>query len=339
MASKTTPQNTKATPVKKAASPTRQPRTKSSLRGLAEVTKFVKRRDRYSVDPLHIQIKEGFNIRDFTGPATREHIDQFKHSIREYLTRNDPENRMSEDGLADVIPELIIRIEPDGEISLVDGQHRLTAIRELIEEEGFTIKLVEVKASAEDEAGLTLIQLRTAQTKPHSPLEKGRGYLRLMEDPVRKRSYGDIAKEVGTTAQRVEQLILLARGPAAVTDMVQAGDVTADAAIEVLRQHRDAPAEAARVLNAHVAANTGTKPVGRNQTSLAIPKKLQATIYESVTSRTAELNRTLSALVKKGGDWEDELVAVQLPAGVIQQLLDKQKKQSEADAAEPAADA
>lgn len=301
-------------------------RTLNSLRGLAAAQRGVKRSDTYRMEPLLLQVEPDFNKRILSDPELRDHIDSIKQSIRDAITKDDPENRFIEKIPSDIIPDLIVRVTETGEVFLVDGHCRTCAIRELIEE-GFIIQYVGVTSTGADRIGRTVIMLRTAQGKELAPIEKAMGYLEMADEGL---SFPQISRMLGgkkVSPQRVEQLVLLARAPLRVRQLVEEKKLTADSAIEVLRKFRDNPAEAERILVATVEhkAGNGDRPVGKGLIRPSMPKKAQEGIFKAIVSESKVLTKQIKALETTGGDgWEEELVNVTLPAGVVKQILEQQ---------------
>ena len=306
-----------------------QHRTLNSLRGLAEAKQGVKRVDTYRVVPTVLQIEPGFNVRVGSDPELREHINSIKQTIRDYITRGDSENRHCELIPSDIIPDLIIRVTEDGDLFLVDGHCRTTAIRELIEE-GFVIDYVGVKATTEDRKGRVMIMLRSAQAKNLAPIEKAKAFVELADEGM---GFHEIARSMGNivTPQRVEQLVLLGRSPEGVRRLIEDKKVTADSALEVIRKHRDNPEEAERILMGLVNGRQGNsdRPVGKGETRVSIPKKTQEGIFKALVSESKVLTKQIKALETEGDEgWEEEMVNVTLPAGIVKQILEQQARQA-----------
>lgn len=306
-----------------------QHRTINNLRGLAEAKMGVKRVDSFRVDPRILQVERGFNVRVGSDPELRAHIDSIKNTIREFIIRDNAGNRHCELIPSDIIPDLIVRVTVEGEMFLVDGHCRTTAIRELIEE-GFTIEYIGVKSTVEDHIGRVMIMLRSSQAKNLAPIEKAKGFVTLADEGM---GFHEISRFMGSsiTPQRVEQLVLLGRAPEAIRHLIEEKKVTADSALEVIRKHRENPAEAERILVELVSGKQGSsgRPVGKGETRISIPKRTQEGIFKALVSESKGLVKQIKALESKGDEgWEDEMVNVTLPAGVVKQILDQQARQA-----------
>ena len=297
----------------------------NTLRGLAEAGDgHVRRVDAYRVNPRILELEEGFNVRigQERDPELRSHIEGFKQTIRDYITKTDPNNRVSKGGLSEVMPPLLVRVTDDGRILVVEGHSRTIATRELIAE-GFDIQELDVDVTKGDEADRNVVMVRSSQGKSLAPIEKAIAFVRMADRF--NWSFPKIAQECGggVTTQRVEQLVLLGRAPQEILDMVADRKVTADSAIEIVRKHRDNPQEAVRVLEALV-AGTGSRRIGKGHVRASIPRRTQDALFD-VFTRNASLSATIKGLSKDEG-WENVEVQVSLPAGIIQQLLQLQEK-------------
>ncbi len=293
-------------------------RTIATLRGLASTPDAgVRRVDGYRVHPTVLQIEEDFNVRVMDDPELRTHIDAIKLSITAYLTAEDPSNRVSKGGLLDVFPAIVVRVTSDGDIYVVDGHCRTTAIRELIAE-GWDIQEIDVGASKLEEAERTALMVRSSLSKGLLPIEKAHAFVRLVDNFGW--SFPTIAQHCGgITPQRVEQLVLLGHASPQIQAMVESRKLTADSAIEVIRKHRENPQEAIKVLT-DLVASKGARPVGKGHIQVTIPRKVQQNVYEAITARSGAIAKQLEAIEGTDG-WEDVEMEVKLPARVVQQLL------------------
>ena len=302
-------------------------RTISTLRGLAATPDSgVRRIDSYRVDPRILQFEEGFNVRLAGDPELRAHIDSIKLSITTFLTKDDPENRVSKGGLLDVFPALTVRVTSEGDLLLIEGHCRTTAMRELIAD-GWDIQEVDVTASKLDAAERVVLMVRSSLSKGLLPIEKAHAFVQLAD--AFGWSFPMIAQHCGgITTQRVEQLVLLGRASPEIQAMVENRQVTADSAIEVIRKHREEPGEATKVL-AELVAGKGDRPVGKGHIQVTIPRKVQQNVYEAISGRSKALAKQLEAIEGKDG-WEDMEMDIKLPARVVQQLLALHEKKQAA---------
>ncbi len=191
-----------------------------SLKTMAADTTLggVKKTDLFKVDPRLLKEEPGFNARDYSAPDVQAHIEGFAAS---YL-----EGRY--------VPPILVRTTAD-EILVIEGHcRRLGAIRAIERgAKGLMISATEFKGN---DAERVTVMLRSADGLPLKALEQAMGYLRLVRMGF---SNADVAKAVGRTAARVEQLLLLATANVDVQRLVKSGQVSADAAIEAVRKHHE----------------------------------------------------------------------------------------------------
>lgn len=177
------------------------------------------RRDVIFIDPRIIKIESGFNPRSYSLAENREHLDALKVSI-------------VENG---VLVPLLVRWNGE-EAILIDGECRLRASLELIEE-GVEIKAVPViQEDGDSEAARLVIALAANTGKPLSLLEAGAAYKRLERFGW---SHEEIAKKVGVTRAKVASAIEIAEAPIEVKQMVQDGSVTPALAKKAVREKGD----------------------------------------------------------------------------------------------------
>ena len=199
-----------------------------------------------ALDPREIVITEGWNVRDMNSPDTRDHIAALKISI---LAR----------GLDKAITVRYDRVT--GVTTLVDGQCRLTACRELLDE-GHTIFVPAIRVQG-DEAELTAESLTSNTGHPLTQWEIGAGCRRLLK-------FGwtppQIAAHICKSLRYVTDAIALSNVSIEAKTMLSAGQVTPGAVLHAVKEH--GPDKAAEALQEAVAAQPdppqatipGTKP-------------------------------------------------------------------------------
>ena len=199
-----------------------------------------------ALDPREIVITEGWNVRDMNSPETREHIAALKISI---LAR----------GLDKAITVRYDRVT--GVTTLVDGQCRLTACRELLDE-GHTIFVPAIRVQG-DEAELTAESLTSNTGHPLTQWEIGAGCRRLLK-------FGwtppQIAAHICKTLRYVTDAIALSNVSIEAKTMLSAGQVTPGAVLHAVKVN--GPDKATEALQEAVAAQPdplqatilGTKP-------------------------------------------------------------------------------
>jgi ParB-like chromosome segregation protein Spo0J len=184
-----------------------------SLKVLAErKIEGIQKTTQFQVDPHKIEIEPGFNAR----PIDQEHVGAMKTSML----------------AGSILPPLFVRVD-NGRIILVDGHHRLAAIRELIEG-GQEIKRVDVVQFRGNDADRIAHMLTSSQGKNLTPLQMGLQYRKLAAFGFDEREIGD---KVGKTRQHVHDMVFLAESNSDVQGMVARGEVAAHVAIAALRKH------------------------------------------------------------------------------------------------------
>ena len=213
----------------------------------------VSARDQLMIDPRIIQIEEGHNPRDYKLPENRAHLDELKASIKQH----------------GVIQPLWVRYAAEKRSAvLVDGECRLRATLELIDE-GVDIKAVPtIQVSATNEADRLVLALTANTGKPLSKWESGQAFRKL-------HGFGwsaeQIAENTGFTIRFIREAMELADAPEAVKVMLSAHAVTPSLALETVR--RDGSQSVATLqarINEHRASgNTG--PVKKARQSPTAP--------------------------------------------------------------------
>jgi len=180
----------------------------SKVAGVSKETNF-------QVIPAIIEVEPGFNR-----PISRENVDQFKLSIRNGA----------------IIPPIFVRVDA-GRIIMVDGEHRLIAVRELIAE-GVEILSMSATQFRGNDADRVAHLLTSSQGKPLSPLESGLQYLKLIKFGWDRKK---IADRVGRSVTHVDQNIMLAESDSDVQAAVASGDVSGTVAVTIVKKHGSMP--------------------------------------------------------------------------------------------------
>jgi ParB-like chromosome segregation protein Spo0J len=207
----------------------------------AEGTKPYREESR-ALDPREVTIKPGWNVRDMTSPATREWIATLKASI-------------AARGLDKPIS---IRYErKTGAATLVDGQCRLTACRELWDEGNQVwVKTVVVEG---DEAQLTVKGIVANANQTLTQWEIGTGCARLIGWGWTK---SDIAVHICQSERYVTEALALHNAPLEAKAMLSAGEVTPGAVLHEIKKHgADAAVEPLKSLAA--GRSDKSKPAAR----------------------------------------------------------------------------
>lgn len=240
------------------------------------------------LDPLDIQVRPGFQMRDMTTPRVREHIEFLKASIRE-------------NGV-----EKPLQVEWSDRVAyLIDGHCRWTAACEL-RKEGLEI-WVPVNQVTGDEATILATALRANGGLPPTELEFGESAKKLVAYGWSVEKIAELAPPHLATAKMrkmwTRQAIELQNAPIEVKEQVKKGvdgvTVSAAAALSETRKSRTNAAENIRT-KAAAAKAAGKKSVKREKTDgKATQAKKQATT-------ALEVGDDLAALcISEHSDWDE----------------------------------
>ncbi len=174
------------------------------------------RSDMFRVAPSDLHIREGWNARDFTTPAAKEHVKALTASIKE-------------NGVKTPIRVFF----EDGKLWVTDGESRLRAVREAIKG-GAQIETVPVineeRGSTEQDRLLT--QIVGNSGKPFEPLEMANVFHRLLGLGLKET---EIAKKVGRSRQHIIDMLALRSADPLVKEAIQSGEVSPTLALQVVK--------------------------------------------------------------------------------------------------------
>ncbi len=178
------------------------------------------RTDQYKVDPRKLQIKDGWNSRDFSDPANLAHIEELAKSIAEVGVKR----------------ALVVNVENDIPY-LVDGECRYRAVMLAIER-GADIKTVPVVAEDRfaNEGDRLFNQYLYNSGKPFGPIENARHFKRLLDMGWQQ---NDIAKKAGFSGGRVSQLLELLRLPVVLQKFITEGRASASMVLTTFKKHNE----------------------------------------------------------------------------------------------------
>lgn len=226
------------------------------------------KRDHFLFDPKIIAVDPSYNIRDLGTADAKASLDELALSIQESGLR---------------VP-LLVRLDGDT-VKLVQGHRRLAAIMLLISR-GVPFEAVECLAESKkrDDAERTLDLILSNDGAPLTEMEKAEVVRRL-------RAYGwdqkRIAIRIGKSASYVSHLESLLQMPAEVQTMVREGEVSAHAALKLVREEGPEAAtetlvEAVAEVQAEIDAapqqplSDGTKPAKEPKQAKVKPEKIKA---------------------------------------------------------------
>jgi ParB family chromosome partitioning protein len=269
-----------------------------------DALKVVKRNDQGMwARPDAIRIIDGFNLRDVNAPDYREDIE----SLKAHLLRGGK------------VPALEVCLSVDGlGVDVVDGHRRTEAYREIMAA-GKNIEWIRIEPFEGNDAERHARILTSQDSRKLRPLELAEGYRRMKA--LFGMSNEEVGQMVGKTRQHIEQMLLLASAPHAVQTMVRAGEVSASAAIDAVREHGEGSAQ---ILGAakDIAAASGQKKIRPSSIRPWTPPVRavlpMVSAVDAVVQAIPESVR--QALQDKPAG--DELI--ELPAAVVYELLTQQ---------------
>ena len=246
------------------------------------------RSDLHKIDPRFIKIESGHNPRDYSLAENRQHLDNLKDSI-------------SAIGLQ--FP-LVVRWEASTEsVYLVDGECRLRAVLELLDEGVEILTVPAIQVPGNNEADRLMLALTANTGKPLTQWEAGSGYKRLAAFGWDART---IATKCNVSVTYVQTALELADAPQAVKQQLSEHKVTPAAARAIVQKHG---AEAAEVIEAEV-EKAGGKPVKR----------------EKATSRSTRAALSVLAAAKKviaqvtEEEWQSDDRYIEIPRDALDAL-------------------
>lgn len=212
----------------------------------------------HKIDPRKLQVRSGWNSRNFDDPANVEHIETLANSI----------------AVKGVIEPIKVNWE-DGKAFIVNGECRYRACMLAIER-GTDIKTVPVIADDRygNDADRLFTQYLANTGKPFTALETAHNFKRLLDLGWNQ---DDIAKRAGKTQGWVSQTLALLTAPVAVQAMITNGQVSPSLAMQVVRS--EGPTAAETALKAGLEASGGARvtreSVGKRSVGAAVKDAIE----------------------------------------------------------------
>lgn len=177
------------------------------------------RTDEYHIDPRLLNIKPGWNGRDFEAAENAAHIEELALSIANIGVRKP----------LDVFME-------DGKVFISDGECRYRATMLAIKR-GADIKTVPIRNETRhtSEAERLLNQVVGNSGKTFTPLERASVFKRLIDFGWTEK---EIADKSGVSSQHVRDMLQLLAAPAPVVKMIKAGKVSPTLALTTLKKSK-----------------------------------------------------------------------------------------------------
>lgn len=301
-----------------------------SLKTMAADTALdgVKKTDLFKIDPRLLREDPGFNERDYDDPKVEAHIEGFAAAYQE----------------GRYVPPLLVRTDGDS-VLVVEGHCRRRGALRAIERgaKGLMLAATEFKGSDADRVS---VMLRSADGLPLQVLGQAKGYLRLVRMGL---SNAEVAKEVGRTPARVEQLLILATANMDVQQLVKSEQVSADAAIEAVRMYRERAGEHLQALLGKAKQEGKVKVTKGALRPKALPPKVVTRVVSSVDALIAGFDRSTRRQLAEFEKMNPEQLQgrkVEVEASALLALLEaghevadarKKRASAEADAAAAAA--
>lgn len=184
--------------------------------GIADIASG--RSDLYRIDPRVLVIKEGWNCRDV-----------------DFDPQNSDDMALALSIAASGVKEPLTVTWQEGQAVVTNGHRRRAAVLYALEHLGAEIATVPVRTEDRhtNEADHVFSQIVRNSGKALSPIEQGRVFKRLIDLGWTE---ADIATKSGMSGVWIKQLLELQAAPAAVTDLVKDGKVSATLAAERLKK-------------------------------------------------------------------------------------------------------
>ena len=264
----------------------------------------IKRADAMKIRYEDIHVEPGFNLRtayDLLSEDERREAEEDDNRLLAHIASGGQ------------VPPLEVRPRVDGGVWLVDGHRRhhntgrAIAQGAPLQDKDGQVWIMVVPFTGNDAQRVARV-LTSEENRKLRPLERALGYARL-------RAFGwdnaRIAQDVHRTVNHVAQLLQLADAPSKVQAMVSAGQLAADEAVKVVRDHGEE--KATQVLDEamqRAKAMGKTKVTGAVLREKALPPKIVSGLVGSVDSFMETLSTdtrtkltTLEGQLKKEGDW------------------------------------
>lgn len=208
-----------------------------SLKALAEgKTDGFQKAAYFKVRPDKVEFEQGFNLRE-EGAELTEHIERLYHAMK----------------AGAYIPPIDVSVIGD-RVLVRDGHCRTRAALRLLQE-GVEY-LLEARQLRGNDSDAVFHMLGSGQGKHFTPLEQGRGFLRLV---TMGHTVAEIAARTGMHRSTVENGLALAEAPVAVQKMIAEGKVASHTALKAVRQEGAAKATEKLAAGVKAAEKVGKK--------------------------------------------------------------------------------
>lgn len=196
-----------------------------------------------------------------------------------------------------------VAVDPDNAeeniIYYTDGHHRMEAV-ELAIKNGKNIDVLPIMIKDKETTinALTISSFHSNNLQePYTPLETSLLCLRLRQSVPPMETF-QIAEALNLTKAYVETLLILARSPKEIRDMVQAGKVSASQAIDLLKKRKD---EAQAILEKAVAVKEAAEKKAKEAAEAKAKAAEEAKRKADAAKTSPELTEALERLGPASG--------------------------------------
>lgn len=274
--------------------------TPVSLKQLAEgKAEGVQKATYFKISPDVIEFEDGFNLRE-EGAELDEHLERMYVAMK----------------AGAYFPPIDVSVI-DGRIIARDG-HCRTRTAKRLKKEGVDIML-EARQFRGNEAECVFHMISSSQGKPLTPLESGRGYLRLIRYGLEVPA---ICARTGVSRTTVENGLILAEAPVAIQQMIVKGEVSAHVAIDVIRKHGSKATEVLRETLDKAKAGGNSKVTKKHVAGPRVPPRVVKSFVAAAASLHQHVRHDIRESLLKAS--EDEIAGmgeIPVPAATLKALL------------------
>lgn len=272
-----------------------------SLKSMAEAkADGIQKATYFKVDPEILEFEAGFNLRE-EGDDLSAYLESLYQSMKA--------------GAA--VPPIDVSVV-DGRVIVRDG-HCRTRVARRLKSEGIEY-LLEARQYRGNDADCVLHMLGTAQGKALTPLEQGRGFLRLVRYGM---SVVQIAERTGLHRNTIDNWLILAEAPSEVQQMLSRGEVAALVVVDAVRKHGSKAGEYLGKKVEAVKASGEKKVTKKHVAGVKMPAKVQQSFISIAAEFKAVIPMTMDDVNALD---DDEVIEVALPAKIIRDLIEAHSK-------------
>lgn len=266
-----------------------------SLKQLAESkAEGIQKATYFKVKPDKVEFEEGFNLRE-EGPELDAHLEKLYQAMKSGA----------------YVPPIDVKVV-DGRILARDGHCRTRVARRLWAE-GVEYQL-EARQVRGNEVDDVLHMLGSDQGKSFTPLEQGRGFLRLTRYGL---NVAEIVRKTHLHRTTVDNGLILASAPVEVQHMLSRGEVSAEVVVTTIKKHGSKALPVLQALVSKVVEGGGTKVTKKHVSGPRVPAKVAISMVDSVRAiRSVFFDSTDEELMAM-----DDEAMVPVPAKDLKALL------------------